>query len=52
MLTGREGFMDRIQANMVGATDYLTKPFGDQELLTLIEKYIPWQIPSIQSSSP
>jgi twitching motility two-component system response regulator PilG len=25
---------------MVGSTDYLTKPFGDSELLMLVEKYI------------
>ncbi|EHJ12666.1 response regulator [Crocosphaera watsonii WH 0003] len=40
MLTGKEGFIDRIRARMVGATDYLTKPFGEQELLLLIEKYV------------
>ena len=46
MLTGKEGFIDRVKANMVGSSDYLTKPFGSQELLALIEKYIPWQIPA------
>lgn len=40
MLTGRDGFIDRVRARMVGATDYLTKPFGENELLTLMEKYI------------
>ena len=44
MLTGKEGFIDRIRARMVGATDYLTKPFGEQELLLLIEKYVATQI--------
>ena len=39
MLTGNEGFIDRIRARMMGATDYLTKPFGTQELLLLLEKY-------------
>ncbi|GBF81796.1 response regulator [Aphanothece sacrum] len=39
MLTGKEGFTDRIRARMVGSTDYLTKPFGEQELLLLLEKY-------------
>jgi DNA-binding response OmpR family regulator len=24
----------------VGATDYLTKPFGERELLLLLEKYL------------
>jgi twitching motility two-component system response regulator PilG len=40
MLTGKDGFIDRVRARMVGATDYLTKPFGEGELLMLVEKYI------------
>lgn len=39
MLTGKDGFIDRVKARMVGATDYLTKPFGEHELLMLVEKY-------------
>jgi twitching motility two-component system response regulator PilG len=40
MLTGKDGFIDRVKARMAGATDYLTKPFGVHELLTLVEKYV------------
>jgi twitching motility two-component system response regulator PilG len=40
MLTGKDGFIDRIKARMVGATDYLTKPFGESELLMLVERYV------------
>jgi twitching motility two-component system response regulator PilG len=40
MLTGKDQLIDRVRATMVGATDYLTKPFGDTELLMLVEKYI------------
>lgn len=40
MLTGKDGFIDRVKARMAGATDYLTKPFGPYELLTLVEKYV------------
>ncbi len=40
MLTGKNGFIDRVRARMVGATDYLTKPFTDQELLMLVEQYL------------
>ncbi|WGV26868.1 response regulator [Halotia branconii] len=43
MLTGKDGFTDRVRASMVGATDYLTKPFGDTELLMLVEKYVDLQ---------
>lgn len=40
MLTGKDGFIDRVRARMVGATDYLTKPFGQPELLTVVEQYV------------
>jgi twitching motility two-component system response regulator PilG len=40
MLTGKDGFIDRVKARMVGATDYLTKPFDEIELLTLVEQYV------------
>ncbi|MCP6758978.1 MAG: response regulator [Fischerella sp. CENA71] len=40
MLTAKEGFFDRIRATMVGATDYLSKPFGHTELVILVEKYL------------
>ncbi|NJK50281.1 response regulator [Candidatus Gracilibacteria bacterium] len=40
MLTGKENFTDRVRARMAGATDYLTKPFGENELLLLLEKYL------------
>ncbi|PZV15442.1 MAG: response regulator [Leptolyngbya sp.] len=40
MLTGKDGFIDRVRAKLIGATDYLTKPFGESELLMLVESYI------------
>lgn len=40
MLTGKDGFIDRVRARMIGANDYLTKPFGEHELLTLVERYV------------
>ncbi|AMW28391.1 MULTISPECIES: response regulator [Arthrospira] len=40
MLTGIDGFIDRLKARMVRATNYLTKPFSKGELLTLVENYI------------
>lgn len=40
MLTGIDGFIDRVKARIVGATDYFTKPFGESELLMLIERYV------------
>lgn len=36
MLTGRDGAMDRVKAKMVGAVDYICKPFDPQELLRYV----------------
>ena len=40
MLTGKDGFIDRVRARMAGATEYLTKPFGEQDLLAIVNKYV------------
>lgn len=39
MVSGRTGFIDKTRAKMVGATDYLTKPFSQHELLSVVKKY-------------
>ncbi|MEM9156584.1 MAG: response regulator [Cyanobacteria bacterium P01_F01_bin.33] len=36
MLTGRDGLFDRLRARVVGATDYMTKPFNAEQLLSAI----------------
>lgn len=40
MVSGRTGFIDKTRAKMVGATDYLTKPFTQAELLSVVNKYL------------
>jgi two-component system, chemotaxis family, response regulator PixG len=40
MVTGNKGLVDRVRANLVGASDYLTKPFTEQDLLAIVEKYL------------
>jgi twitching motility two-component system response regulator PilG len=40
MLTGKDGLIDRVRAKMVGATDYLAKPFKEEELVMIIERYL------------
>ena len=40
MLTSQEGLLARVKAKMVGATNYLSKPFSENELLLLPEKYV------------
>jgi twitching motility two-component system response regulator PilG len=40
MLTSRDGFFDRMKAKMVGADQYLTKPFNSQQLLDAVNQQI------------
>ncbi|MEL6911635.1 MAG: response regulator [Cyanobacteria bacterium J06629_2] len=40
MVSGRTGFIDKTRAKLVGATDYLTKPFSQTELLAIVNKYL------------
>jgi twitching motility two-component system response regulator PilG len=40
LLANQDDFINRTQARMVGATDYLAKPFHEKELLMLIKKYL------------
>jgi twitching motility two-component system response regulator PilG len=40
MLTEGENFVELARSKLAGATDYLSKPFQENELLMLIEKYI------------
>jgi two-component system, chemotaxis family, response regulator PixG len=41
MVTGNKGLVDQVRAKLVGATDYLTKPFTKEKLLAIVEKYLP-----------
>jgi DNA-binding response OmpR family regulator len=38
MLTGRDGFFDKVRGRMAGATSYITKPFQPATLLQAVEK--------------
>ncbi len=40
MLTGRDGLVDRIRARMVGATNYITKPFQPEQLLSIVNELV------------
>ena len=39
MLTGKDGFIDRVRGRMAGSTDYITKPFDPDTLLRVVEKH-------------
>ena len=44
MLTGQDGFFDRVRGKMVGAMDYITKPFDAETLVTALEKHFSTRI--------
>jgi twitching motility two-component system response regulator PilG len=39
MLTGKDGFFDKVKGRMVGSTDYITKPFDPEALLRAVERH-------------
>jgi twitching motility two-component system response regulator PilG len=40
MVTGNTGLIDRAKAKLAGATDYMTKPFTQDELLTMVFRHV------------
>jgi twitching motility two-component system response regulator PilG len=40
MLSGNDGFFDKVRGKLAGATDYLTKPLKPHLLLSAIHKYL------------
>ena len=40
MLSGKDGFFDKVRGRMAGATDYVTKPFTAEQLTAALEKRV------------
>lgn len=38
MLSSKDGLFDKVKGDIVGADEYLTKPFSKEELISIIEK--------------
>lgn len=51
MLTGRDGLIDKMRSQMVGANDYITKPVPPQMLLNIIEKNLQQAQPVTETKS-
>ncbi len=41
MLSGRDGFFDRMRGRLVGSTQYVTKPFDPAALVSAVTKHLP-----------
>ena len=40
MISGNDGFFDKVRGRVAGATDYITKPFGPEALMGVLETYL------------
>ncbi len=40
MISGKDGFFDKVRGRMAGTTDYITKPFGPDTLMKALETYL------------
>ena len=39
MISGKDGFFDKVRGRMAGSTAYITKPFGPETLLQTVDSY-------------
>ncbi len=40
MISGKDGFFDKVRGKMAGTTNYITKPFGPETLMKTINEYL------------
>lgn len=40
MISGKDGFFDKVRGRMAGTTAYITKPFGPETLMKAVETYL------------
>ncbi|WP_298914206.1 response regulator [uncultured Nostoc sp.] len=50
ILTGSDGFLDRVRAKVVGSTDFLTKPVVADKVMAIVRKYLPTPSVSIDKN--
>ncbi|MEH2320071.1 response regulator [Nostoc sp.] len=51
ILTGNDGFLDRVRAKVVGSTDFLTKPVVTDKVMAIVRKYLPAPSVSIDKNN-
>lgn len=50
MISGKDGFFDKVRGRMSGTTGYITKPFGPETLMKALETYIKNDAPEPENS--
>jgi CheY-like chemotaxis protein len=48
MISGKDGFFDKVRGKMAGTTGYVTKPFGPETLMRALETYLLPDAPALQ----
>ena len=47
MISGKDGFFDKVRGRMAGTTGYITKPFGPETLMKAVEMYLAGEVPDL-----
>jgi twitching motility two-component system response regulator PilG len=47
MISGKDGFFDKVRGRMAGTTGYITKPFGPETLMKAVEMYLAGEAPGL-----
>jgi twitching motility two-component system response regulator PilG len=47
MISGKDGFFDKVRGRMAGTTGYITKPFGPETLMKAVEMYLSGEAPEL-----
>lgn len=45
MISGKDGFFDKVRGKMAGTSGYITKPFGPETLMKVVESYLKGETP-------
>jgi twitching motility two-component system response regulator PilG len=50
MISGKDGFFDKVRGRMAGTTGYITKPFGPETLMKAVEMYLSGEAPEMDEA--
>ena len=50
MISGKDGFFDKVRGRMAGTTGYITKPFGPETLMKAVEMYLSGEAPKLDEA--
>lgn len=48
MISGKDGFFDKVRGRMAGASGYITKPFGPETLMKTVESCLKGEMPEFE----